>query len=139
MCFATCCPSGWKIGGTNNGDFHVWVEDEQGNIYDPSFEEHDFICRINNLNIKNPIYRSWGNQEYWFSNIYHKDYKDLIKIDKKEMKQVLRNHSHTFAKCPENSIRNYCKLKLMGKKPRIVIGSMGWMKEDNISGHWEWG
>jgi hypothetical protein len=136
MCFATCCPEGWVEGGTKVNDYHVWVEDEEGNIYDPEFQDHIVICKMWNANINKPIYRPWGNQEYWFNYIYPKDFRKIM--TKKEMKSVNKNVKHIYLMCPNNSIKNYCKLKLMGKNPRVVIGSMGW-ERDNGTAHWEWG
>jgi hypothetical protein len=136
MCFATCCPAGWVEGGTKDNDFHVWVEDEEGNIYDPVFEQHKSICKMWNANIELPVYRPWSNQKYWFNDIYCQDFRKIM--TKKDWKQCDKQLKHTFCGCPNNSIKNYCKLKLMGKKPRVVIGSMGWERGDGTA-HWEWG
>ena len=135
MCFATCCPEGWKVGGCLDNDFHVWVEDEEGNIYDPSFEQNKMSCFIKNANINKPVYRDWGNEEYWFYEIYTNDWRKIL--SKKEKKQCSKEPVR-YLKCMSNSMVNYCKLDLQGKKPKIRIGSMGWLREDGTA-HWHWG
>jgi len=136
MCFARCCPDGWKVGGKSPTDFHVWVEDEEGNIYDPSFQEHKIYCRINNCEIDRPVYRPWGNQEHWFNDIYRDDFRKTM--TKKDYRECNKQIKYTFLRCPTNSMKNYCKLKLIGKNPRVIIGSMGWERKDGTA-HWEWG
>ena len=37
--------TGYKVGGTDEGDYHIWVENEQGEVvFDPVFNEYEYIC-----------------------------------------------------------------------------------------------
>ena len=115
-------------GGMNRNDFHCWVEDKLGNvIFDPqNFSAYHDICRINKCDITKPVYHKWEDQEKYLKQHQVKmiNIKDFYKRPKPLM-------------CNYNA---YAWAKHSGAEdPVVVIGSMGWLKNNGRGAWWEFG
>ncbi len=129
-------PSGYTVGGTKDGDYHIWVEDMNGKVvFDPTFPEHEFIQMVHNLDKNCPVYYEWPNQKKWFKN-----FKQL------EVIKAMRDtgfgmcdfyDAPVYLCCPQNCTAFMHHNR--NKRYRMVIGSMGWRKQHQEAAWWEWG
>jgi hypothetical protein len=129
-----------KRGGED--DYHVWVIDKHGEvIFDPYFKEYDMTRDIRCCGGMTH-YKEWSQEyqgEFWK--------RTQIKI-KKTMADCRKQggtnkgfwrmaEEPSYGRCPINSASFMRRNK--GKDYRIVIGSMGWSKDDKTGIFWEYG
>ena len=126
---------GWVEGGTNDGDFHVWIEDSQGTVvFDPHFIIYDDICDLRGLDITKPVYKEWNNRNKWLMDkdvldLFHPSVKSIV-CDMFDRPQARR--------CRNNSVAWLCNHGDI-KEHRLVIGSMGWEYKNKSGAFYEFG
>lgn len=122
--------TGYKVGGTDEGDYHIWVENEQGEVvFDPAFNEYEFICRVRGADISKPVRHKWGNQKSWL------DKKSFTYLSEGNTRQIIADmfSDPRYQHCRNNAIAYLYNKGKEGDK--AVIGSMGWQ---TISGDYWW-
>jgi hypothetical protein len=120
-------PMGWKEGGNDGGDFHVWIEDSKGNvIFDPHFIEYEGMCVMHGCDPNQPVRHPWKDQTFWFNE------KVPHEMEKLELYRT-----------PKPFCCNYnCWAHMIYEKPKdakIVVGSLGWRKTKKVEAWWEYG
>ena len=123
----------WKDGGWSEGDFHVWVKNDQtGEIIDPYFKEHKGLCAVNRLDINQPVYRPWRNQSKLLDERLGKYMPHIPEV-------VQHFAVPKYRCCAQNALAWINAKPERQETHSIVIGSMGW-KNKYEPGYWfEWG
>ena len=133
---------GWE----EDGDFHVWlVNKKTGEIKDNlagekfrGSEERDFLCAINKVDWRRPIYYEWGNREFY----YKKHIGDLEKAPDKMWEQIILNCGDNLFEWGKCNLSSVAWLKMHPEEAedwRLAIGSYGWKTTDGKSHWWEYG
>ena len=110
----------------NCGDFHIRLEDTNGNVIDPTPPPYSFFPKME--------YKKWSmeNQKKVWS-IYQKKIKNMTKQERISMKKKL--YKNTIKRqCPYNVYAYWCHHKDL----KIVVGSCGYYINKNTI-FWEFG
>jgi hypothetical protein len=126
--------------------FHMWIEDEEGNIHDPHFEEYDNLMFLHNCDGSQKVYAEWSaeQQKEKLKNLLpsvmfaiNNDLATKTKRTQEEKQEFIEFLSTTgmFACCPLNAMAK----KRLNPTWTIKIGSLGFRSiEDPEKIFWEY-
>lgn len=123
----------------DNGAFHMWLEDEDGNPIDPNFPEYAGLCKMPNCDAEQKVYHKWteAQQAEKLRNLIPsimkviQDNCDINGLSKPEMMGILALNPQ-FRCCPMNT---WC-LKHFKREGKVCIGNMGFRSKDDPSRIW---
>ena len=126
---------GWKEGGGNEGDFHIWLEDDAGRVaFDPqNFSYYQHVCDFHGLDIKKPCRHAWGNQAKWLKE------KEFNSLNEADTRYIVAD---MFCTPQERHCRNNAIAYMVNnpeKNLKAVVGSMGWKRKNGGGVWWEFG
>ena len=109
-----------------SGDFHIWLEDDDGKIIDPTPPPYSFFPKLE--------YKKWSmsNQKKVWSK-YQQIIKNMTKTQRISMKKNLYKNPQ-IRQCPYNVYAYWCYHKHL----KIVVGSCGYYIDNNTI-FWEFG
>ncbi len=109
-----------------SGDFHIWLEDDDGKIIDPTPPPYSFFPKLE--------YKKWSmsNQKKVWSKYQH-IIKNMTKTQRISMKKNLYKNPK-IRQCPYNVYSYWC----YNKHFKIVVGSCGYYIDNNTI-FWEFG
>lgn len=123
----------------DNGAFHMWCEDENGNIADPHFKEYDKICKMPDCDPNRKVYHKWSEEQQAekLRNLIPSimkvinDNMELNGLGRMEMMGILALNPQ-FRCCPMNA---WC-LKAYKRDLKICIGNLGFRSKEDPSKIW---
>ena len=128
-----------KEGGWDpDGDFHVWlVHKKTGKIKDSiqHAKQVKEICEIRRCDPNKPVYKEWGNYEFY----YRKHIGDMMKMPLVMLKTCALIEGQGYGKCNLNACLWLKAHPEEADDWRIAIGSCGWKRLDGKGSFWEYG
>lgn len=123
----------------DNGSFHMWLEDEDGDIIDPHFEEFVGMMKMPNCDSREKVYSKWTDEEQKekLTNLIPgivriiKRNCDVNGLGMREMMMILALRPQ-FRCCPMNA---WC-MKSVFPELKVCIGNMGFRSKDDPEKIW---
>lgn len=129
----------------HNGAFHMWCENDDGEIFDPHFKQFDGMCKMSNTNSREKVYHKWteAEQKEKLTNLIP----GIMRILKKncaannmpmEPMMAIIAINPQFRCCPMNAwcIKAMARDNREKQKLKICIGNMGFRSNENPEKIW---